>query len=145
MSGDGKVAIHRWFADGENWATHPWFRGRERQLVAALAPHLHAAGEEFAVAGLGGTLVGETVPDPDCPDAKARSRHPTILRAVFVSHLPTDRQCRTLLTDLRRLHLPPAPGADARLEIRAPRPRPGAATPLPQSRSTKPLVILAVA
>ena len=25
MNGDGKVAIHRWFADGENWATHPWF------------------------------------------------------------------------------------------------------------------------
>lgn len=146
MSGDGKVAIHRWFAEGENWATHPWFRGRERQLVAALAPHIQTTGQEFAVAGLGGTLIGETVPDPDCPDPKARSRHPTILRAVFFSHPPTDRQRRALLADLRRLDVPPQPGADAQLEIRAPRSgQPTNTSGSPAPRSKKPFVILAAA
>ena len=145
MSGNGKVVIHRWFADGENWATHPWFGGRERQLMAALAPHLQVASDAFTVPGLGGVLVGETVPDPDCPDPKARSRHPTILRAVFVSHPPTDRQRRDLLAGLRRLSLPPGPGANDRLEIRAPAPRQDAVTPEtePRAKSKKPLLILA--
>jgi hypothetical protein len=145
MNGDGKVVVHRWFEDGENWATHPWFGGRERQLLAALARHIQAAEGVFEVPGLGGMLVGETVPDTNCPDPKARSRHPTILRAVFVSQPPTDRQRRTLLADLRRLHLPPAPGADARLEIRAPKPRNPKAQESPEPKSKKALFLLAAA
>ena len=76
-SGTGKVAVHRWFESGESWAAHPWFDGRE-PLYDVLKPQLQGADGPFCVPGLGGLLIGEKVPDPDCPDPKARARHPTI-------------------------------------------------------------------
>lgn len=117
-AGNGAAAVHRWFAGGENWALHPWFAGRERDLYAALAPHLLAAADRpFVVPALGGVLVGERTPDPDCPDWQARSRHPFVLRAAFLSTEPDDTRQNDVLRKLRALPLPDRPGSDPALSI----------------------------
>ncbi|MFL5340984.1 MAG: hypothetical protein ACJ8F7_12625 [Gemmataceae bacterium] len=118
-SGDGKAAVHRWFEAGESWAAHPWFDDRE-PLYDALRAQLQGADGPFVVPALGGVLVGEKVPDIDCPDPKARDRHPTILRVVFASEEPTARQRDDLLRKLRKLPLPTSPGANAGLELPPP-------------------------
>lgn len=40
----GVVAIHRWFADGEGWAYHPWYQSRLNELLAAVKPELDSRG-----------------------------------------------------------------------------------------------------
>jgi len=117
--GDGAIAVHRWFASGENWAVHPWLAQRQRELLDALAGPLVGAPGEFAVGGLGGVLIGEKITDPDCPDPKARDRYPTILRAVFVSRPPTETQQSELLAKLRAVPLPAEPGPNATLALPA--------------------------
>ena len=68
---------------------HPRTRRSPSQIALALDATLKE-GElgTFELPALNGVLVGETLPDPDCPDAKARPRAPTILRVVFFPGAP---------------------------------------------------------
>src|SRR5579884_1348781 len=104
LSGDGKVAVYRWFDNGEGWAYHPWFSARGLELSQAVDPILKAApAGSFCIPALGGFLIGEHCEDPDCPDPKARARRPTVLRVAFLSRRPQHEDEATLLDALSQL------------------------------------------
>ncbi len=125
---EGKVAVHRWFAGGEDWACHPWFAGHGRELLAALDRRLKSREDgAFRIEALGGMLVGESRPDPDCPDPKARERRPCVLRVAFVGQPLTEAECDDVLRKLAELPLPEHPGAYPTLTVALevpPRPAP---------------------
>lgn len=118
-TGDGKVAIHRWFPTGEGWAAHPWLFERQRELIDALAGTMVGAPGEFAVLGLGGTLVGEKTHDAEHADPQARDLHPMIVRVVFAPQMPSESRRRELLEQLRKVPLPAAAGPNITLELPA--------------------------
>jgi hypothetical protein len=108
---EGKVAVHRWFAGGEDWAYHPWFAGHGRELLAVLDRRLKSHEEgEFRIEALGGVLVGESRPDRACPDPKARDRRPSVLRVAFVPQPLTEEESEAVLGTLDNLPLPERPG-----------------------------------
>ncbi len=123
---EGKVAVHRWFAGGEDWACHPWFARHGRELLAVLDRRLKSGEEgDFRIEALGGVLVGESWPDPACPDPKARDRRPSVLRVAFVPQPLTPAEADAVLQTLDRLPLPERPGEDDALVVpvdAAPRP-----------------------
>lgn len=106
----GPVAVYRWFADGEGWAYHPWYVPYGAELSRALDQPLKGPTGPFAIAALGGYLIGENLPDPDCLDSKARDRHPIILRVAFVAGPPTASQRQELHRALQQVSLPVEPG-----------------------------------
>jgi hypothetical protein len=115
---EGVVAVHRWFAGGEDWACHPWFGSHGRELLYALDRRLKS-GEEgpFRLDALGGVLVGESMPDPECPDPKARPRRPQVLRVAFVGQPLTEAETDDVLRLLGEMPLPHRPGTDAALTL----------------------------
>jgi hypothetical protein len=149
---EGKVAVHRWFSGGEDWACHPWFGSHGRELLAALDRRLKSREEgAFRVEALGGVLVGETRPDPACPDPKARERRPCVLRVAFVGQPLTEAESDDLLRKLAELPLPDHPGAYPTLSIPLdvpPRPAPlkirtgGFPTVQPRRRRWAPLLAI---
>src|SRR5262249_56749926 len=95
--GDGKVAIHRWFAAGEGWDLPPWYVPRQLELLRVLDKRLKSSEEGvFTVPVFGGVLLGEKLADLHCPDVRARERKPTILRVAFFSRPPTVEQRQDL-------------------------------------------------
>jgi hypothetical protein len=103
-TGDGTVAVYRWFENGEGWAYHPWYGSRGLELSRAVDPILKGRPTgPFCVPALGGFLIGEHRDDPHCPDPKARERRPTVLSAAFLSFQPSERDTDRLLEALRRL------------------------------------------
>jgi hypothetical protein len=116
--GDGKVAIYRWFEDGEGWAFHPWFSERGAELSQALDAILKSApAGRFCVPALDGFLVGEHCEDAECADPKAHGRRPTLLRAAFLSRCPDDPSQERLLEALRAIPLPGQRRQDPDLKI----------------------------
>ncbi|MCS6850414.1 MAG: hypothetical protein NZ700_04510 [Gemmataceae bacterium] len=108
----GVVAIHRWFADGEGWAYHPWFRERLDALLAAVKPELDRrsdlrmddrADRVFVQEAMGGFLLGQMEHDRNCSDPKARGRAPTILRVVFLSNKPNEDEIQAIVPHLMGL------------------------------------------
>lgn len=105
--GDGKVAVYRWFENGEGWAFHPWFGARGLDLSRAVDVILkRGTPGPFCLPAFGGYLVGEQCDDDLCPDPKARLRRPTILRAAFFASRPIEADCERTLAALRALPLP---------------------------------------
>jgi hypothetical protein len=119
--GDGKVAVYRWFENGEGWAFHPWFSARGLELSRALDPVLKRGGGLFCVPALNGYLVGEQSEDESFPDPKARLRRPTILRAVFFARRPIESDCQRAVAALRELSLPTQRREDPHLALDAER------------------------
>src|SRR5437016_1908161 len=118
---EGPVAVHRWFPDGEDWSSHPWYSVRTRQLVQVLDGPLKANQErEFRVEAFGGFLVGEVVADLACLDPRAQGRRPSILRVAFVQGTPTEEEQQAVLRALRDLPLPEAPGERPDLSVPVP-------------------------
>lgn len=109
--GIGAVAIHRWFADGEGWAYHPWYESRQFELLAVLQPELDHRREleergrhrSFTYYAMGGVLVGDQMSDPDCKDDRAVDRNPTILRALFLDDVPSPSLRRAIIEKLVQL------------------------------------------
>jgi hypothetical protein len=117
-SGDGAVAVYRWFDDGEGWAFHPWFSARGTELSHALDGVLKSApAGEFCIPALDGFLVGEHCEDLNCADPKAQGRRPTLLRAVFLLRCPDAGSRKDLLEALRAVDLPRQRRQDPQLKI----------------------------
>jgi hypothetical protein len=144
--GGGVVAVHRWFAGGEDWAYHPWFERHTAALLRSLDARLKS-GERgaFEVDALGGVLVGETLPDPDCPDPKARERAPTVLRVAFVPRRLRDDERPALLVALREVSPPTRPGPDPSLLLPGGTVPPPLALPLESSRLPRRALLVAAA
>jgi hypothetical protein len=124
--GPGAIAIHRWFAQGAGWSYHPWFQSRMYEFLKAITPELDGRGEILAknagihvidCQALGGFLIGEQVPDPDCPDPLAAERCPTILRVAFLREMPEDGKVEAIRAELRQFPLPQKTGPDAGLKL----------------------------
>jgi hypothetical protein len=119
--GLGPVAVHRWFARGEDWALHPWLGDRLAGLLAALDERIKSRREgPFQVEAPGGVLVGEILADPECLDPLARDRRPCILRVALVGARLSGPAQDRLLAGLRQLDLPRSPGIDRRLAVPVP-------------------------
>lgn len=117
-AGDGKVAVYRWFENGEGWAYHPWFSPRGLELSRALDAVLKGAkAGAFCVPALGGYLVGEQREDDACPDAKACARRPMILTAAFLPRRPRAIDQARVVDALHHLDLPLRRREDAELSL----------------------------
>jgi hypothetical protein len=120
----GFVAIHRWFAQGEGWAYHPWYDQRIAELLAALKPVLDRRKELERCGGsqpsyipaMGGTLFVIHERDDKCPDQAALHRYPTILRAVYLLQKPTTKhEEKSIQQQLKAVPAVDYPGPDERL------------------------------
>jgi hypothetical protein len=124
QTGEGAIAVHRWFSTGEGWAYHPWYQARFAELLDVVKTDLQQRPKEGADAreqlidrpALGGFVLGLHGIDPQCQDARARDRNPTIYRVVFLRHRPTASERARLWDQLRRV-APECPGVDANLEL----------------------------
>ncbi len=115
---EGKVAFHRWFAEGEGWVCHPWYDQNGREVLSVLNNKLNSSQEgDFCEVALGGVLVGESCPDQHCLDPKARDRHPSLFRVAFVPHQLDDKGRQAAREALRALPCPEHAGEDAELII----------------------------
>jgi hypothetical protein len=116
--------LHRWFVGGENWAHHPRIGLTElHRIVAALRQPLESRQRGvFRVEVQGGVVVGELLDDPDCPDRRARTRDPFLLRAAFVPFALDEQATRSVLSALRALPAIEAPGEHSDLTIPVARP-----------------------
>ncbi len=127
----GPVAIHRWFADGEGWAYHPWYESQKHELLATLKDTLDCRGNPessdsrrtFSYKAMGGILFGEQIRDLTCPDVEAAGRFPTILRAVFLRSEPLQKDKDLIAKRLARLQAE-RPGPDSKLKIELDEPGP---------------------
>ncbi|MFO0979301.1 MAG: serine/threonine-protein kinase [Planctomycetaceae bacterium] len=89
MNGDTQtiaLLFHRWFETGAGWACDSALLEKLSAFVRLLTPILQAPDrqEPFEIPVDGGVLIGLVEPDCDCPDPRAASRHPFILKAVFL-------------------------------------------------------------
>lgn len=125
--GLGKVAVHRWFQDGEGWAFHPWFQDHFQELLASCNQLLRNRPHPDQVKGAQAEapwshndrycLLVDHSPDPDCPDSRAVSRSPSIFRAVLVSASISETEkarYREKLAHIQALR----PGPDLSLELK---------------------------
>lgn len=126
--GQGAIAIHRWFAQGEGWSYHPWFQSRLQEFLTVIKPELEGRGEILPKSGgarmiecqaLGGFLIGEQVFDPECPDPLAAGRCPTILRVAFLEARPEAGNDEKIRAELRQIPLPEKAGPDTGLKLAA--------------------------
>jgi hypothetical protein len=105
------VAIHRWFADREDWAYHTSLRDHLPALIDAVDRELKARGEgAFVTPWPYGWLVGERLLDRDCLNVDAAKRLPTVFRVAYLPQEPTERDKASVLAALRQLALPNRPG-----------------------------------
>ncbi len=110
------VIVHRWFAQGADWAFSPQIKPILRDIIEALDER-QKAGQPgiFKVEVSGqGVLFGEIVHDVESLDPKARHRRPTILRAVLLECAPDQSDTARLMEGLRSIW-PTRCGADANL------------------------------
>ena len=125
--GQGPVAVHRWFARGEDWAMHPWFAPRVGEVLRALDERIKArqAGP-FQLDAAGGVLVGELLEDAECLDPRAAERRPCVVRLAFAAGLLSYREQEGVLAALRGMALPASPGIDQGLVVAVPQVAPAA-------------------
>ncbi len=132
--GMGPVAVHRWFARGEDWAMHPFFAPHAVAMLSALDDRIKGriAGP-FQVEAAGGVLVGELADDPACLDPRARERRPCVVRLALAAGPMSAPEQDRVLAYLRAMPLPQTPGLDAALLVNVPHVRPA-----PPRRAEKP-------
>lgn len=117
----GPVAVHRWFARGEDWAMHPWFAPRIGAVLRALDERVKSRQPgPFQLDAAEGVLVGELVDDADCLDPRAAERRPCVVRVAFVAGPLSYRQQEDVIARLRSLPLPSSSGVDPALAVEVP-------------------------
>jgi hypothetical protein len=138
----GFVAVHRWFAQGEGWAYHPWYTPHLRQLITAVQTELenrrnleqYDGYRECEIEALGGVLFVVHQRDDHCLNETAAKDYPTILRVVFLSNgLLTLEERDRVRQELLRCD-PACPGPDPQLRISPPF---GQTTPTTSSERSK--------
>jgi hypothetical protein len=115
---DAAVIVHRWFEQGAGWAYAPEIEEIKLDLIASLDKFLKAAkpGPFHVDLRDGACVIGNIFEDIECSDSKAKDRKPTILRAAFLRHIPSDEQSQVILERLCSLW-PSCPGPDPQLVI----------------------------
>jgi hypothetical protein len=112
------VAVHRWFARGEDWAVHPQLADQLPEIVSLLDDRLKAREMgPFRLALQGGEVLGEMQDDPHCLDSRAQARRPLIIRLAQVPGQLRPQQRESFLSALRGVPLPSMPGVDQGLIV----------------------------
>jgi hypothetical protein len=116
--GQYPVAVHRWFARGEDWAVHPALAEHLPEIVRLLDARLKAREVgPFRLPLDDGEILGEMQDDPHCLDSRARARRPVIIRLTQVPGRVQPQEHESFLKALRGVPLPVSPGIDQGLIV----------------------------
>ena len=117
--GQYPVAIHRWFARGEEWAVHPQLAPQLPQIVRLLDARLKSRQlGTFRLSLASGEILGEMHEDTHCLDSRAQARRPLIIRLVQLPGQGGPLPQELFLEALRKVPLPQTPGLDPGLIVR---------------------------
>ena len=117
--GQFPVAIHRWFARGEEWAVHPQLAPQLPQIVRLLDARLKSRClGTFRLSLASGEILGEMHEDTHCLDSRAQARRPLIIRLVQLPGQGGPLPQELFLEALRKVPLPQTPGLDPGLIVR---------------------------
>lgn len=108
------VVVMRWFRDGSGYARDARIdEPTLRAIVSALEPVFHfSAPSDFSIPIADGRqLLGDKQEDPECPDEKARSRSPYLIRAALLDEPLAPYLKADLGERLQALPLPTAAGS----------------------------------